>query len=30
MRKLNEIFDTPYDTLIKDIKTNTKEINDGD
>jgi len=30
MRKLNEIFDTEYDTLIKDIKTNTKEINKGD
>ena len=30
MRKLNEIFDTKYDTLVKDIKTNTKEIEDGD
>lgn len=30
MRKLNEIFDTEYDVEIKDIKTNTKEINDGD
>lgn len=30
MKRLNEIFDTKYDTLIKDIKTNTKEINDGD
>lgn len=30
MRKLNEIFNTTDDTLIKDIKTNTKEINEGD
>ena len=30
MRKLNEIFDTEFDVEIKDIKTNTKEINDGD
>ena len=30
MRKLNEIFDTTYDVEIKDIKTNTKEINEGD
>jgi len=30
MRKLNEIFDTTYDIEIKDIKTNTKEINEGD
>lgn len=30
MRKLNEIFDTEYDTLIKDVKTNTKELNVGD
>lgn len=30
MRKLNEIFDTEYDTLIKNVKTNTKEINEGD
>ena len=30
MRKLNEIFDTEFDVEIKDIKTNTKEINEGD
>ena len=30
MRKLNEIFDTEYDTLIKDVKTSSKEINEGD
>ncbi len=30
MRKLNEIFDTEYDIEIKDIKTNTKEIEKGD
>ena len=30
MKRLNEIFDTEYDTLINDIKTNTKEINKGD
>ena len=30
MKRLNEIFDTEYDTLIKDMKTNTKEINKGD
>ncbi len=30
MRKLNEIFDTKYDVEIKDVKTNSKEINDGD
>jgi len=30
MRKLNEIFDTSYDVSINDIKTNTKEINEGD
>lgn len=30
MRKLNEIFDTNYDIEVKDIKTNTKEINEGD
>ena len=30
MRKLNEVFDTEYDTLVKDVKTNTKEIEDGD
>ncbi len=30
MRKLNEIFDTEYNTLVKDVKTNTKEIEDGD
>lgn len=30
VKKLNEIFDTEYDTLVKDVKTNTKEINKGD
>ena len=30
MKRLNEIFDTEYDTLVKDVKTNTKEINKGD
>ena len=30
MKKLNEIFDTEYDTLVKDIKTNTKEIDKDD
>src|SRR5574344_988965 len=30
MRRLNEIFDTEYDTEINDVKTNTKEINKGD
>lgn len=30
MKKLNEIFDTEYDTLVKDIKTNTKEIEKDD
>lgn len=30
MKKLNEIFDTLDDVEIKDIKTNTKEINEGD
>ena len=30
MKKLNEVFDTNYETLVKDIKTNTKEINEGD
>lgn len=30
MKRLNEIFDTKDNTLIKDIKTNTKEINEGD
>lgn len=30
MKKLNEIFDTNYDTEIQDIKTNSKEINPGD
>ncbi len=30
MKKLNEIFDTEYDVEINDIKTNTKEINEGD
>lgn len=28
--KLNKIFDTDYNVEIKDIKTNTKEINKGD
>ncbi|HOP66061.1 MAG TPA: UDP-N-acetylmuramoyl-L-alanyl-D-glutamate--2,6-diaminopimelate ligase [Bacilli bacterium] len=30
MKRLNEIFDTPYDTMIKDIKTNSREVNEGD
>lgn len=30
MKKLNEIFETEYDTLVKDIKTNTKEIEKDD
>lgn len=30
MKKLSEIFDTNDNTLIKDIKTNTKEISEGD
>lgn len=30
MKKLNEIFNTNYETEINDIKTNTKEINEGD
>lgn len=30
MKKLNELFDTKDDVEIKDIKTNTKEINEGD
>lgn len=30
MKRLNEIFDTKYDTLIKDIKTSSKDINEGD
>lgn len=30
MRKLNEIFDTKYDAEINDVKTNSKEIKEGD
>ncbi len=30
MKKLNELFDCPYDTEIKDIKINSKEIEAGD
>lgn len=30
MKKLNEIFNTKDETIVKDIKTNTKEINEGD
>lgn len=30
MRKLNEIFDTEYDIEINDVKTSSKEINEGD
>ena len=30
MKRLNEMFDTKYDTMIKNIKTNSKEIEDGD
>ena len=30
MKKLNEVFDTPFDTLVKDVKTNTKEVEKDD
>ncbi|MDD2391940.1 MAG: UDP-N-acetylmuramoyl-L-alanyl-D-glutamate--2,6-diaminopimelate ligase [Bacilli bacterium] len=30
MKKLNELYDCQYDTLIKGIKTNSKEIKPGD
>lgn len=30
MKKLNELFDCPYETEIKDIKINSKEIKPGD
>lgn len=30
MKKLNELFDCPYETEIKDIKINSKEIEAGD
>ena len=30
MKNLNEIFDTKYNVMINDIKTNSKEINEGD
>lgn len=30
MKKLNQVFDTEYETEVQDIKTNTKELNKGD
>ena len=30
MKKLNELYDCSYDCLVKDIKTNSKEIEEGD
>lgn len=30
MKKLNELYDCPYDTIIKDIKINSKECEKGD
>lgn len=30
MKKLNELYDCPYETMIKDIKINSKECEEGD
>lgn len=30
MKKLNELYDCSYDCLVKDIKTNSKDIEEGD